>query len=46
METFKKDPQVVWQWHYDFLELMRDAKPNAGHKAVYDFQNLAKARPD
>ena len=46
METFKKDPQVVWHWHYEFLELMRPAKPNQGHKAVHNFQKLALANPD
>lgn len=38
METFKKDPQVVWKWHYDFIELMKNCKPNEGHKAIQDFQ--------
>jgi NAD-dependent SIR2 family protein deacetylase len=46
METFKKDPEVVWHWHYEFLELMRPAKANSGHKAVHDFQKLAEAYPD
>ena len=34
METFKKDPSIVWRWHYDFIDLMKKCTPNDGHRAV------------
>jgi NAD-dependent deacetylase len=30
-EFFIKHPDVKWQWTYDFLELVRNNHPNAGH---------------
>ncbi len=41
METFNKDPDVVWLWHYDFIDLMRKSNVNSGHRAILDFQKLA-----
>lgn len=31
LATFKKDPLVNWQWHHDFMELLRTCEPNSGH---------------
>ena len=28
MDTFRKDPDVVWLWHYDFIELMKKCSIN------------------
>ena len=42
MQTFRKDPAVVWKWHYDFIDLMKKCSINEGHKAIYEFQKLAK----
>jgi NAD-dependent SIR2 family protein deacetylase len=42
MQTFRKDPGVVWKWHYDFIELMKNCSINEGHKAIFEFQKLAK----
>jgi len=35
---FVKRPQLVWQWHFDFIELADKCKPNQGHKAILKFQ--------
>jgi NAD-dependent SIR2 family protein deacetylase len=32
-----KNPQLVWQWHFDFIELAEKCKPNAGHRALLKF---------
>jgi NAD-dependent SIR2 family protein deacetylase len=42
MKTFMKDPEVVWRWHYDFVDLMRKCKPNAGHFAIQVFIEFSK----
>ena len=31
---FKERPQLIWQWHFDFMELAEKCKPNQGHKAI------------
>lgn len=36
-ETFCTDPEVVWEWHFEFLELMSKCKVNEGHKAILEF---------
>ncbi len=36
METFRTDPEVVWEWHYEFHDLMAKCKVNNGHKAIYE----------
>jgi NAD-dependent SIR2 family protein deacetylase len=35
---FCERPELVWQWHFDFLELADKCKPNAGHHALAKFQ--------
>jgi len=44
MVTFNKDPAIVWQWHYDFLKLMKACKPNEGHWAIKDFIQFSKEK--
>ncbi len=39
-EGFRKDPPLVWQW-YDYRRtLLQDTKPNAGHYAIADLEEL------
>jgi NAD-dependent deacetylase len=33
-EAFERDPQLVWQWYEWRRELIREAEPNAGHRAL------------
>ena len=28
MKTFGENPSIVWQWHYDFYDLLKKSKPN------------------
>ena len=37
MATFKKNPGVVWQWHFDFYDLLATSRPNGSHKAILNF---------
>lgn len=36
---FRADPQTVWQWYAWRRQLVRDAQPNAGHRALADAQS-------
>jgi NAD-dependent deacetylase len=38
-EAFARDPELVWQWYGERRHRIRDAQPNAAHKAI---ANLAK----
>jgi NAD-dependent SIR2 family protein deacetylase len=31
---FNAKPELVWQLHFDFMELAEKCKPNQGHKAI------------
>lgn len=35
---FKHTPQLLWQWHYDFIELADKCRPNLSHKSLLQFQ--------
>lgn len=37
-EFFFEKPEAVWEWHYDFIKLCEEKKPNAGHIAINKFQ--------
>ena len=39
-EAYKKNPQLVWDWHVHLAEKVRQASPNAGHQAVAKLQAL------
>ncbi|MGD9834560.1 MAG: NAD-dependent deacetylase [Piscinibacter sp.] len=41
-EGFRADPQLVWDWYAERREGVRQAQPNAGHRALGDF---ARRRP-
>src|SRR5205085_5966612 len=33
-EAFARDPQLVWEWYESRRRLLRDAQPNAAHRAI------------
>ena len=35
---FKENTQLFWQWHFDFLELLKNKQPNEGHHAINQYQ--------
>jgi len=45
LKCFDVNPSIAWQWHYDFIDLMKRCKPNNGHKAIYELQTYAKNNP-
>ena len=34
VESFQKDPKLVWSWYHDRRKAMFGAEPNAAHKAI------------
>lgn len=38
-EAFRKNPQLVWDWYVHRAEFVRQAEPNAGHRAVAELQS-------
>lgn len=39
-EAFMSDPDFVWSWYQHRREIMREVKPNPGHYALADMENL------
>ncbi|RPI74196.1 MAG: NAD-dependent protein deacylase, partial [Ignavibacteriales bacterium] len=39
-DAFLKNPELVWEWYNHRKKIIHDAKPNAGHIAIADSQNL------
>lgn len=39
-EAFMSDPDFVWSWYQHRREIMRDVKPNAGHYAMAEMDNI------
>ncbi len=39
-EGFLKDPPLVWKWYDHRRKLLGDAKPNPGHYALVELENL------
>lgn len=39
-EAFMADPDFVWSWYQHRREIMRDVKPNPGHFALAEMENL------
>jgi NAD-dependent deacetylase len=37
MSYFNLFPAVTWEWHWDFIDLMKKCKPNKGHQVIRDF---------
>ena len=48
LEFFGKHPEANWEWHYDFLKLMKDkdVTVNNGHIAVNDFMEYCALSQD
>lgn len=41
-EAFARDPALVWRWYHWRRELVANAEPNAGHRALVDLANRAR----
>jgi len=39
-EAFARDPELVWRWYRWRRELVANAQPNAGHRALAEMQSL------
>jgi NAD-dependent deacetylase len=39
-EGFMSNPQRVWDWYKHRREVINDSQPNAGHKAIAQFENM------
>ena len=39
-EAFQRDPELVWRWYHWRRELVSQAEPNAGHRALSELQDL------
>ena len=40
-EAFARDPELVWQWYGERRHRIRDAQPNAAHKAIANLAQCA-----
>ena len=38
-DAFMKNPSMVWEWYSYRRDIVRNALPNFGHKAIAEFQN-------
>lgn len=38
--AFMRNPQMVWEWYNHRKKIISEAKPNAGHIAIAEMQNL------
>lgn len=39
-EAFMSDPDFVWSWYQHRREIMREVKPNRGHTALVEMENI------
>jgi NAD-dependent deacetylase len=39
-EAFMSDPDFVWSWYQHRREIMREVKPNSGHYALAEMENI------
>ncbi len=39
-EAFMSDPDFVWSWYQHRREIMREVKPNKGHTALVEMENI------
>lgn len=44
VEAFRRDPARAWDWYAERRVNMREVQPNAGHRAVADFQRRHPGR--
>lgn len=38
-EAFSRDPKLVWEWYEWRRKIIKDAKPNPGHYALWELEN-------
>lgn len=43
-EAFRADPRRVWDWYRMRRDTLREVEPNAGHRAIADFQQRHPGR--
>jgi NAD-dependent deacetylase len=43
-EAFRRDPQRVWDWYQHRREMLREVRPNDGHRALAAFQQRHPGR--
>ncbi len=41
MDAFMSNPEIVWEWYNWRRELMEKVKPNLGHTAITELENLS-----
>lgn len=41
-DGFIKNPNLVWEWYQYRRKIVRATKPNAGHKAIVEFEDVFK----
>jgi NAD-dependent protein deacetylase/lipoamidase len=41
-EAFSRDPQLVWDWYRERRQRIRNAQPNAAHKAIVQLAQKAQ----
>ena len=41
-DAFMRNPALVWEWYKHRMEIVHSAKPNAGHLAIAEMQNIFK----
>jgi len=39
-DAFMRNPQMVWEWYNHRKKIIHDSKPNTGHYAIAEMQNL------
>src|SRR3989339_733139 len=39
-DGFIKNPELVWEWYKYRKKIVRDSKPNTGHLAIAEMQNI------
>lgn len=39
-EAFARDPRLVWEWYLFRRQLIAEAKPNAGHYALFELEKM------
>lgn len=39
-DGFRQDPALVWRWYEERRQMIADAKPNAGHRAIAELEGL------
>lgn len=38
MQAFRRDPERVWSFYRERIQLLRDARPNAAHRAIAELE--------